>query len=62
MSSLTKTTINEIISNLDEIDRELFPSFEVISSLLRDTVGENCSDHGLIRNMILKIYFLVKVI
>jgi hypothetical protein len=57
-----KEQIIEIIDNLaDEVDREIFPPLEVMETLVINSVGAHCKDEVLLRDTILKIFFIVKV-
>jgi hypothetical protein len=57
-----KEQIIEIIDNLaDEVDREIFPPLEVMETLVINCVGAHCKDEVLLRDTILKIFFIVKV-
>lgn len=53
--------IKEIIENLGQLEHHIIPHLDFLLQIVKAHVGADCSLHGIIRDAILKSYYIAKV-
>ena len=53
--------LKEIIENLGQLEQNILPTLDILVRVVAAHVGKNCHMHGLIRDAVLKIYYISKV-